>query len=314
MASSRIASHRLERSKARTPRTSGSDAQSEVLKEQISKLSNDMAQLTSERAALANENNTLKVANSKLQADTVRLQAEVTRLTSLGASSSADDAAELERLREENEALRERVAIARDSKRAGPAKTSKGFRGSTAEALVRRLKPNPALEKKLILASGFDMDSRDYTQPSNSALRDIISQNADVNVNCRSNQGTTPLAYAAWHGDEEAIELLQGAGADLDAENLDGATPLHMCVFNNQPWAAALLLTYGADPFNSGACDDASAMGKPEVQQVFDAWKNELQHPLLAKAEAKIGVVDGEDDGEEGEEGEEGDEEEEEEE
>ena len=84
------------------------------------------------------------------------------------------------------------------------------------------------------------------------------------------------------------------------------------CVFNNQPWAAALLLTYGADPFNSGACDDASAMGKPEVQQVFDAWKNELQHPLLAKAEAKIGVVDGEDDGEEGEEGEEGDEEEEE--
>ena len=96
------------------------------------------------------------------------------------------------------------------------------------------------------MAAGWDMAKREYVSPDAEAVEALFEANSHLNPNCRSNQGTTPLGYAAWHGDEDTILALIECDADLDAENLDGAAPVHMTIYTNQPWAAALLMKYGA--------------------------------------------------------------------
>ncbi|GFR44765.1 hypothetical protein Agub_g6096, partial [Astrephomene gubernaculifera] len=62
-------------------------------------------------------------------------------------------------------------------------------------------------------------------------------------------RGVTPLHLAAAGGMEEAVRLLAGAGAPLEARELEGGlTPLHSAVQAGQLRAAEVLLEAGADP------------------------------------------------------------------
>ncbi|HUF38166.1 MAG TPA: ankyrin repeat domain-containing protein [Anaerolineales bacterium] len=60
-------------------------------------------------------------------------------------------------------------------------------------------------------------------QPRIAAIvRTLLDQDADPNV--RDNAGNTAVMWAVRWGNPEAIRLLAGAGADLQARNLDGET------------------------------------------------------------------------------------------
>jgi cell division protein FtsB len=144
---------------------------------------------------------------------------------------------------------------------------------------------DPAKEKELFLAVGFNTDSRSYERADARLLRELLS--SGVRMNARDNSGTPPLAHAAWGGDDEVLSILIQHGADLDAENLDGATPLHYAVFNKQPKAAALLIAAGADA--SVAEGDAGAVGTPELKAIFQAASGGgTSHPMLAAAAARV--------------------------
>mgnify|MGYP003329987887 CR=1 FL=1 len=55
-------------------------------------------------------------------------------------------------------------------------------------------------------------------------------------------EGENGLLQQPPHAHARALaDLLLAHGAQVDAENLDGAGPLHFAVFNHQPRAAALL-------------------------------------------------------------------------
>lgn len=60
------------------------------------------------------------------------------------------------------------------------------------------------------------------------AVVKTLLEHRKKNVNARDVNQSTPLHYcAAKLNDVESIDLLVGAGADLEAQSDDGPTPLH---------------------------------------------------------------------------------------
>src|SRR5262249_38063819 len=60
---------------------------------------------------------------------------------------------------------------------------------------------------------------------------------------CRT-KGETPLHRAAAFGDEEAIQMLLSAGAQIDAKDMNGETPLSWASWYARPTPALRLLLY----------------------------------------------------------------------
>ena len=52
-----------------------------------------------------------------------------------------------------------------------------------------------------------------------------------LSVMVRDERGATPLHYASWYGHQDTVEVLLGAGADVNA--LSGSTTilLYMCIY-----------------------------------------------------------------------------------
>lgn len=78
-------------------------------------------------------------------------------------------------------------------------------------------------------------------------LRALIERGVDVN---RAQDGMTPLLAAtrdSWHGRPEAVMTLLANGADPRSADADGNTPLHHAARSSDPGVAALLRDAGAD-------------------------------------------------------------------
>ena len=58
--------------------------------------------------------------------------------------------------------------------------------------------------------------------------RKAIGNGADVNA--RDDEGMTPLLYAVWEGHKRIVELLFAKGADASLKNSDGQTPLDLAI------------------------------------------------------------------------------------
>ena len=77
------------------------------------------------------------------------------------------------------------------------------------------------------------------------SARQQLKNGADVNA--RDDEGETPLFPAISFGGLELAELLITNGADVNARDNDGETPMHHAAFGGDKKAFVLLIKYGAD-------------------------------------------------------------------
>jgi TolA-binding protein len=73
----------------------------------------------------------------------------------------------------------------------------------------------------------------------------FLAKGADVNA--KNEDGYTPLHRAAEQGEKDVAELLLAKGADVNAKNKSGSTPLSMAANRGNKDVAELLLAKGAD-------------------------------------------------------------------
>ena len=77
-------------------------------------------------------------------------------------------------------------------------------------------------------------------------MRALLAAGADANA--RDPLGATPLHDAAWNGNREIAALLIAHGAEVNARHLEaGSTPLHYAVIKDNLGVAEVLLEHGAD-------------------------------------------------------------------
>ena len=119
-----------------------------------------------------------------------------------------------------------------------------------------RLRYDLVLE--VLLAHGVDPNRR--TRPgveTESFMRD-----------CRT-YGETPLHRAAAFGSERSIRLLLDAGAELDARDMNGDSPLSWASWHARPRPILRLLCHGPHRISPGGDDGLSAfvLGKPHLPE-----------------------------------------------
>jgi len=83
----------------------------------------------------------------------------------------------------------------------------------------------------------WDAIERNDAEAVNSSLRSV------ANIKDRDEYGQAPLH---WAGDKEVAKLLISKGADIEARNNNGLTPLGFASFNGHKEVAELLLKHGA--------------------------------------------------------------------
>ena len=78
-------------------------------------------------------------------------------------------------------------------------------------------------------------------------LRQLIEEGANVNEIEKAVDRRSALHWAAVHANIDAIDWLVGNGADLEAMDCQGHTPLHLSCIHGYPYILRRLLDYGAD-------------------------------------------------------------------
>jgi len=114
-----------------------------------------------------------------------------------------------------------------------------------------------------------------------------IADGADVNA--RDLRGDSPLIYAAAFGNATAAGALLKAGAEVNRPGARGSTALISAAGAGQIELVAMLLEAGANPF---ALDDqgqsartiADLWGQPKVVRLLDAYERERGNRLKVRS------------------------------
>jgi ankyrin repeat protein len=110
---------------------------------------------------------------------------------------------------------------------------------------------------KVLLGSGANVNAKEnflgqtalmwaVAQRHSAVARTLIERGADFRA--RSNGGFTALLFAARAGDLESVNVLVGAGANVNETTPDGTSVLNVAIANAHYELAAFLLDRGADP------------------------------------------------------------------
>jgi len=102
-----------------------------------------------------------------------------------------------------------------------------------------------------------------------------------VDVNAVDSSGFRPIHYAARKNDADAIRCLLELGADPNAINEEGSTPLQLCLWGSSTSNAAVesLLEHGADPdigINGSArklVQNSAASDRDSILALMDKYK-----------------------------------------
>jgi truncated hemoglobin YjbI len=108
--------------------------------------------------------------------------------------------------------------------------------------------------------------------PGGSQIVHLLLQRSPASVNtAHGAKRCTALHMAARRGNVDVIAALLDGGADIEARDSAGETPLRRAVNCNKVEAAKLLLARGADPHSEGsrALTPALAPRSPEMRQLF---------------------------------------------
>ena len=98
----------------------------------------------------------------------------------------------------------------------------------------------------LLVACGPSVSiNKDARDGNIEAVKQHLAAGADVNA--KDEDGETPLHYTVYKGHKEIAELLIEKGADVDAGNSFGSTPLHNAAIDGHTEIVELLIAKGAD-------------------------------------------------------------------
>lgn len=79
-----------------------------------------------------------------------------------------------------------------------------------------------------------------------SVLRAGVLIEAGADIEAKNNKGQTPLHTAVMRGDKEVSLFLVAKSADINAKDNDNFTPLHYAIFFGHKTLAGLLVEKGA--------------------------------------------------------------------
>eukprot|EP00727_Mastigamoeba_balamuthi_P014007 m51a1_g9229 hypothetical protein (865) ;mRNA; f:74892-78388 len=106
-----------------------------------------------------------------------------------------------------------------------------------------------------------------------------LARQRHIDFTCTNDDDNTALHYFARNptskNTETFIKLFLKGGVDINAQNCNMETPLHMAVWKNNPGMVTLLLEYGADPKienfkRETPYDWATRLNNPEFLAIFD--------------------------------------------
>lgn len=118
---------------------------------------------------------------------------------------------------------------------------------------------------------------------------------AGANLDAKNSVGSTPLQFSANMGQVEIAALLIAAGAKVNLANSDGTTPLHWAAISGDPATIRCLLKAGADPtrpgFDNGETAVATAANRPTALAAFRVFL-ELGVPLQTRDHYGFGTLE----------------------
>ena len=127
----------------------------------------------------------------------------------------------------------------------------------------------------LLAGCGSSVDIHKAAAKGNTeAVKQHLAAGADVNA--KNDNGATPLHGAAFTGRMEVVELLIANGANVNAKDKDGGTPLLHAALSGHREIVELLISKGADVNAKVAPSDRSFKGKTPLDLASKAEISDL--------------------------------------